>query len=91
MRIIFMKAINGVIGIVNSALSWIFGAETIKPAFDIEKEEALIDEKNKKKEERQAAKLKGKEEEAESEPERPNAKPLSQLAEDRLNAKQQLQ
>jgi len=93
MRIIFMKAINGVIGIVNAALDWIpgFGAETIKPAFDIEKEEALIDEKNKKKEERQAEKLKGKEEEAESEPERPNAKPLSQLAEDRLNAKQQLQ
>jgi len=91
MRIIFMKAINGVIGIVNAALDWIpgFGAETIKPAFDIEKEEALIDEKNKKKEARQAEKLKGKEEE-ESERLRPNAIPLSDLAEDRLNAKQQL-
>jgi hypothetical protein len=57
LRILFMKAINGIIGIVNSTLDWIpgFGAETISPAFDIAAEEAMILKKNVAKEDRRAA------------------------------------
>ncbi len=48
MRIVFMKAVNGIVGIVNSALDFLpmFGPNTISSPFDIEKEKDKILDKN---------------------------------------------
>ena len=47
-RLLFMKAVNGIVGVVNSALDFIpgFGANTIESPFDIKKETDKILDKN---------------------------------------------
>lgn len=59
MRILFMKAVNGIISIVNGLLDFIpgFGANTIDPVFNIAQEEFKIAESNRMRDERQAQEL----------------------------------
>lgn len=59
MKIMFMKAVNGVVSIVNGLLDWIpgFGPNTIDPVFNIAQEEFKIAQSNRMRDERQAQEL----------------------------------
>jgi len=61
MRILFMKAVNGIVTVVNGLLDWIpgFGPKTIDPVFNIAQEEFKIAESNRLRDERQRQDLAG--------------------------------
>ena len=61
MRILFMKAVNGIVSVVNGLLDFIpgFGPNTIDPVFNIAQEEFKIAEANRLRDERQKEKLEG--------------------------------
>jgi hypothetical protein len=59
MRIIFMKAINGVVSIINGLLDWVpgFGPNTIDPVFNIAQEEFKLNQVAESRRERQQMKF----------------------------------
>lgn len=59
LKLIFMKAVNGVVSIVNGLLDWIpgFGPNTIDPVFNIAQEEFKIRQSDRMRDERQARDL----------------------------------
>jgi hypothetical protein len=56
MRLLFMKAVNGIVSVVNGLLDFLptFGPNTIDPVFNIAQEEFKIAESNRLRNERQA-------------------------------------